>query len=330
LIKCNPIVLKSNTTRPNFCLEVWGTDYNKIKDTCILAEKLGYDGFFYGESLADIDLDCWTILSNLSAVTDKIKLGPVITYLFPQYRSIVLLAKQAVTLQEISNGRLEFRTGAGATLQWSLQWWHPYGIEYPSNSERVRMLKEGISLLHRLWNASGGNNNEPSVYFAGNYFKLNGASLKRPSKTIPITIAAKKRKTMQIASKYADVWESSYIAPEQFVSLNKKFEDIIKSEQCSNNNNINTDKKTIKKSVELDVIIADTDSDLEYKKRIFAMERGPGVAHQILEHGLVGTADKIGERVREYIDAGLDQFFLAFQDPFDFRALKLFMDGAVR
>jgi alkanesulfonate monooxygenase SsuD/methylene tetrahydromethanopterin reductase-like flavin-dependent oxidoreductase (luciferase family) len=93
-------ILKPNNNRPNFCLEVWGTDYNKIKDTCILAEKLGYDGFFYGESLADIDLDCWTILSNLSAVTDKIKLGPVITYLFPQYRNIVLLAKQAVTLQE--------------------------------------------------------------------------------------------------------------------------------------------------------------------------------------------------------------------------------------
>jgi alkanesulfonate monooxygenase SsuD/methylene tetrahydromethanopterin reductase-like flavin-dependent oxidoreductase (luciferase family) len=128
--------------------------------------------FFYGESLADIDLDCWTILSNLSAVTDKIKLGPVITYLFPQYRSIVLLAKQAVTLQEISNGRLEFRTGAGATPKWSLQWWHPHGIKYPNNAERVRVLKEGIPLLHRLWKTSDGNN-EPSVYFTGNYFKLN-------------------------------------------------------------------------------------------------------------------------------------------------------------
>jgi hypothetical protein len=69
----------SNNT--SFCLEVWGTDYTKIKNTCILAEKLGYDGFYYGESLADIDLDCWTI-----------------TYLLPQYRNIFLLAKQAMTL----------------------------------------------------------------------------------------------------------------------------------------------------------------------------------------------------------------------------------------
>lgn len=70
--------MKSNSSNnnPSFCLEVWGTDYDKIKDTSILAEKLGYYGFYYGESLADIDLDCWTILSNLSAITSKIKLGP--------------------------------------------------------------------------------------------------------------------------------------------------------------------------------------------------------------------------------------------------------------
>src|SRR5215469_11366353 len=88
-----------------FCLEVWGNDYGKIKDTCILAEKLGYYGFYYGESLTEIDLDCWSVISNLSAMTATIKLGPVITYLIPQYRNIALLAKQSATLQEISNGR---------------------------------------------------------------------------------------------------------------------------------------------------------------------------------------------------------------------------------
>ena len=79
------------------------------------------------------------------------------------------------------------------------------------------------------------------------------------------------------------------------------------------------------KSIELDVIIADSDSDLEYKKRIFAMERGPSVAHQILKHGIVGKPDKIAEKLREYTDAGVDQFFLAFQNPFDHKALDLFM-----
>jgi alkanesulfonate monooxygenase SsuD/methylene tetrahydromethanopterin reductase-like flavin-dependent oxidoreductase (luciferase family) len=305
-----------NGNNPSFCLEVWGTDYNKIKNTCILAEKLGYDGFYYGESLADIDLDCWTIISNLSAITNKIKLGPVITYLFPQYRNIFLLAKQAMTLQEISNGRLEFRTGAGATLQWSSQWWHPYGIDYPNNAERVSILEEGVQILHALWN-------KPTVNFDGKYFNVKGATLQKTinQKNIPVTIAAKRNKTMQIAAKYADIWESSYITPEQFASLNKKFDEISKQ---LNNNGGNRSKK-ITKSIELDVIIADSDSDLEYKKRIFAMERGPGVAHQILKHGLVGKPDKITEKLKEYTNAGVDQFFLAFQDPFDIKVLDLFM-----
>src|ERR687886_1431984 len=314
-----------SNNNPSFCLEVWGTDYNLIKDTCILAEKLGYHGFYYGESLADIDLDCWTIISNLSALTNKIKLGPVITYLLPQYRNIFLLAKQAMTLQEISNGRLEFRTGAGAALQWSSQWWHPYGIDYPNNAQRVSILEEGIQALDMLWNK------QTSVIFEGKYFKVKGATLHKATsinqKRIPVTIAAKRNKTMQIAAKYADIWESSYITPEQFASLNKKFDEMHK--QFNSNDNVGNISKKISKSIELDVIISDSDSDLEYKKRMFAMERGPSVAYQILKHGLVGKPDNIAEKLREYSDAGVEQFFLAFQDPFDHKALDLFMEAAV-
>ena len=55
------------------------------------------------------------------------------------------------------------------------------------------------------------------------------------------------------------------------------------------------------------------------------MERGPSVAHQILKHGLVGKPDTISGKLKEYTNAGVDQFFLAFQDPFDSKALDLFM-----
>lgn len=175
-----------------FCLEIWGTNYEKIKDTCIFAEKNGYDGFFYGESLVNIDLDCWTILSSLINITSKIKLGPVITYLFPDYRSIALLGKQAMTFQTLSKGRLEFRTGAGATLQYSIQWWYPYGIEYLKNVNRVELLDEGLHVLTMLWNKE-----LSSVTFKGRYFELNDANIKIPQisiEKIPITVAAKKKK----------------------------------------------------------------------------------------------------------------------------------------
>ena len=293
----------------HLCLEVWGTDYNKIRETCVLAEKLGYYGFYYGESLADIDLDCWTVLSSLSSLTSQIKLGPVITYLFPQYRNIALLAKQAVTFQEMSKGRLEFRTGAGATLQYATQWWHPYGIDYPQEKERVSILEEGLQVLRMLWQKS-------IVHFKGNFFKLNGATLQRPGKYIPITIAAKRKKMIDIAARFADIWEASYLSPKQFRNLNCDFDNISRKFN-----------RSILKSIELDVIIGESSGDLKYKEKLFARERGPSVYNQILQNGLVGTPEKIASRVKEYVDAGVEQFFLAFHDPFDFRALELLMDA---
>ncbi|HEX2408011.1 MAG TPA: LLM class flavin-dependent oxidoreductase [Nitrososphaeraceae archaeon] len=297
-----------------FCLEVWGTNYEKIKETCIFAEKSGYDGFFYGESLTDIDLDCWTVLSSLINITSKIKIGPVITYLFPEYRNITLLAKQAITFQHLTKGRLEFRTGAGATLQYSIQWWHPFGIEYRKAFERVQLLDEGLKVLIMLWNSR-----MSSVKFEGKYFKLNGASLKIPHiviEKIPITVAAKKKKTMTIAANYADIWESSYISPIEFLKLNHDFTRI---------SGKNT-KRKIEKSIELDVVIADSETDLKYKEKIFAIERGPNMLHQIKKHGLIGKPANIAERINEYLKAGVTQFLLSFQDPFDINSLSSFND----
>ena len=224
-------------------------------------------------------------------------------------------------MQDISNGRLEFRTGAGATLQWASQWWHPYGINYPNNGERVSLLEEGIQLLLMLWTKS------PTT-FEGRHFKVKVVTfLRKQTQTqsvdIPLTVGAKQDKTMTIVPRYADIWECSYLTPEQFITLNEKFQSIC--EKINRNGN-----RRIAKSIELDVIISESELDLEYKKKIFAMERGPAVANQMLKHGLVGTSDKIRERLKQYADAGVDQFLLAFQDPLDTKALELFMDAVGR
>jgi alkanesulfonate monooxygenase SsuD/methylene tetrahydromethanopterin reductase-like flavin-dependent oxidoreductase (luciferase family) len=218
-----------------------------------------------------------------------------------------LLAKQSATLQEISNGRLEFRTGAGATLDYARQWWYPFGIDYPNAGERILFLDEGLKVLRLLWS-------KPEVHFNGKYFKVNGARLKNPNIPIPITVAAKQKKMMQLAAKHADIWESSYVSPEEFASINSEFE------------KISNPTKRFVKSIELDVIIANSDSELEYKKKLFAMERAPAELSQLLKHSLVGKPEDIAQKVRKYIDAGIDQFFLAFQDPFEYEAIQLFMN----
>ncbi|HEY7110858.1 MAG TPA: LLM class flavin-dependent oxidoreductase [Nitrososphaeraceae archaeon] len=298
-----------------FCIEVWGNSYEDIKATCILAENLGYFGFYYGESLTNIDMDCWTVISHLSAITNKIRLGPIITYLFPQYRSVALLAKQAVTFHDLSGGRFDFRTGAGATLQYASEWWYPFGIPYPNVRERIEILSEGLQILHKFWNGN-------SVFFDGNHFKLNGGTLHRTNLRIPVTVAAMGERTMAIAARYADVWEVSYISPNKFKNIEKIFKDICNREGRDNKNN-----NKIVRSIELDVILAKSDLELEYKKKLFIMNRGTRDLAQIMNNGLVGTPDEINEKIKEYVKAGVDQFFLAFPDPFKHDDLELFIDS---
>ncbi len=311
-----------------YCLEIWGTDYEKIKQTCMLAEELGYYGFYYGESLTEIDLDCWTVLSTLIPITNKIKLGPVITYILPDYRSLALLVKQSITFQDISKGRLEFRTGAGASLEYSLQWWYPFGINYSSAIQRVALFKEGIQLLSKLLGNYDMNYSQSGSTFAnfdGQFYKMRGASFVKPKIRIPITIAAKQDRMMKIAANYADTWECSYLTPNEYLSLNERFEILLKAQK--NKESKEPQNKVVKRSVELDVLIANTEQELDYKKKVFAMERGPSVYNEILKKGLVGNPDEVYARVQEYIDLGINQFFLAFQDPFDLKSIELFMDA---
>ncbi len=107
--------------------------------------------------------------------------------------------------------------------------------------------------------------NNSSLNFDGKFFKLNGCNFIKPKKEIPITIAANKNKMLKIASCYADIWESSYLSPKQFCKLKSRFEEYLYERE----NVHNKYKKKIQKSIELDVLLADNEEDLEYKKKDF-------------------------------------------------------------
>ena len=115
------------------------------------------------------------------------------------------------------------------------------------------------------------------------------------------------------------------MTPHEYFSLNERFEILLKAQ--NNKESKEPQNKVVKRSVELDVLIASTDQELEYKKKVFAMERGPDVYNQILKKGLVRKSAEVSARIQEYVDLGINQFFLAFQDPFDLKSIELFMDA---
>jgi F420-dependent oxidoreductase-like protein len=142
--------------------------------------------------------EAWTLLAALAAVTERIRLGVLVSS--NTFRHPSLLAKQAVTLDHISNGRLDIGLGAG--------WYEPehpaFGLEFPAPAERVARFGEAVEIVDSLLR------NDVTSY-AGAFYQLKDApSRPKPVQQPrpPLLLAGHKRKMLRIAAKYADTWNS--------------------------------------------------------------------------------------------------------------------------
>jgi alkanesulfonate monooxygenase SsuD/methylene tetrahydromethanopterin reductase-like flavin-dependent oxidoreductase (luciferase family) len=150
-----------------------------------LAEGRGWDGVFLWDHITYSDpigaiADPWTVLAAIADRTDRIRLGPLVTPL-PRRRPWVL-ARQAVTLDHLSGGRLVLGLGIGGDSTGEMK---PFGEE-ASMRTRAAMLEEGMDLLAELMSG------EP-VDHAGPHYEVHARPfLPRPLQTprIPVWIGA--------------------------------------------------------------------------------------------------------------------------------------------
>ena len=283
-------------------VEVWGGTYEQICRTAQLAEARGVDGFYYGESLTDLDLDAWQVLAGLAGCTKSLSLGPVITYLLPQYRSVALLAKQATTLQEMSAGRLVFRTGCGGGRKHAASWWDPYGVDYPRAAARVDALAEGLEILCSLWTTG-------SARSAGPHFPYAGGAQRLPRRRIPITLAASRPRMLRLAARHADICELSYLELRSYERLRSEVERHAMG-------------RSLRFSLEVDGFVARDERRVAALRDQIGRMRGHA-AGPVWDRSLNGTPPQLRAQLRRYRDAGVDQLLVALDDPFDRDAVEL-------
>ncbi len=111
------------------------------------AETAGWDGFFLWDHVLFGDMplvDPWVALSAVALATERMRLGPLVTPL-PRRRP-VKLAREAVSLDHLSNGRLVLGVGSGL-LSWELE---DLGEEGDLRT-RAAMLDEGLEVLTGVW-----------------------------------------------------------------------------------------------------------------------------------------------------------------------------------
>jgi alkanesulfonate monooxygenase SsuD/methylene tetrahydromethanopterin reductase-like flavin-dependent oxidoreductase (luciferase family) len=132
-------------------------DVHALVDLAIGAEESGWDGFFLWDHIQyehPIPLaDAWVCLSAIAASTASIRLGPLVTPL-PRRRPWKV-AREAVTLDHLSRGRLVLGVGLG------IDFWREFSSfpgEAGDDAQRAELLADGIEIITRLWSG------EPTTY----------------------------------------------------------------------------------------------------------------------------------------------------------------------
>lgn len=114
------------------------------------AEARGWDGFFLWDHIAYREpvravADPWVSLAAIACATERVRIGALVTPL--SRRRVQKVARETVTLDRLSDGRLIFGVGLGVENNNELE---PFG-EVLDPRERARILDAGLERLSALW-----------------------------------------------------------------------------------------------------------------------------------------------------------------------------------
>ena len=151
-------------------------------------------------------LEGYTTLGYLAAVTERVRLGLLVTGV--TYRHPGLLAKTVTTLDRLSEGRAMLGIGAA----WYEREHRALGVPFPSMAERFERLEETLQICLQMWSADDGP-------YVGRHFELAEtigvpAAIARPHPRIMIGGAGEK-KTLRMVAQYAQACNIYADTPER-------------------------------------------------------------------------------------------------------------------
>jgi probable F420-dependent oxidoreductase len=174
----------------------------ELREMARLTEQVGFDSIWVGDHLLYRDpglpargpWEAWSTLAALAAVTERVRLGPLVASV--SFHNPAMLAKKAAAVDEISGGRLILGIGAG----WNEPEYLAFG--YPFD-HRVDRFEEAFTIIRGLLR-------DGAVDLAGRYHQARDCVLLPPParSSIPLVVGTVGPRMLRIAAAHADGWNA--------------------------------------------------------------------------------------------------------------------------
>lgn len=214
---------------------------DELRDVWRVADDEGFDSAWVMDHFASLgprdDLpifEAWTLLAGMAALTSRVRIGCAV--LGNTYRHPAVLAKQAVTVDHLSGGRLELGLGAG----WAENEHTMLDLEFGTAKDRADRLDEAVPILKSLFTK------ERTTHLGGRYRLRDAVAEPKPVQTPhpPIWIGGSgPRRTLRLAAEHADVWNAAGGTPVEVASSSA-----ILDRHCAD---VGRDPATIRRSVQV-------------------------------------------------------------------------------
>ena len=260
--------------------------WTEVRELAFAIEDMGWDGLWYADHYMPNTADgvtasgdmheCFSILSALAAVTNRIRLGSLVTPTTINHPA--LIANRAATIDQISGGRFVLGMGAG----WQINEHQSFGIELFEPKARVDRFAEAIEIVSRMLS-------EDRTTFKGTHFNVTDVPCepKPVQSPLPILVGTGSPRMLRLTARFASEW-NTWGAPEGAAVVIKRLQEACEKE--------GRDPATLRKSVQaLFFIMADEASAESLRPKVPA------------DRSVVGTVSQLVDTIGAYQDAGFDE-----------------------
>ncbi len=289
-----------------------------------LAEETGLEGLYRSDHYTAIirddaaALDAWATLAGLAAITERIRLGTLVSP--ATFRHPSVLARMAVTVDHISGGRVDVGMGSG----WYEREHLAHGFPFLDGRQRFDLFAEQVEVVVRSWT------DERFDHDGTAYDLRDQAALPRPVQQPhpPLVLGGSVRSRFAaLAARYASE-VNTLGAPNDELRERKARLD----RACQD---AGRDPATLGYSVMTACFVGSDRAEMLDRLGAFLAVRGGDTDPEALLEGrrdrwLVGTVDEVAERIEELRGLGVTRVFLQHLNHGDDDMVRLVGDRLLR